>query len=795
MVAATKGTRMNSKAIAALASLWLPVVASATEGDATSKLDSLSQKLEKILATQGISFGGQFRAELGASDLSGAGQDPSRRSGEQIGYTSVDFDLRARPNTLTQGRAVFRMHLDDASFFGAPYTPIETRWLSLDGNTPEGMFYYHLGSYQQKWSPLTLWSPDPSFVYTPRIFAQQQKQAMDERFLGNNVRNLQGANMGFRAAVPKASIDSFNVSLLAAKLLTGAPIGYPNSSFIGQYNISGDGSSGYPDSLANYDRWVVGGRGVITVAKGATGALSFLLEKDLKSTYGSTDGSNYEMNIRDSAATPQNGRVVSGQIGVDASKFMANPGLILGLDAEVANSSWDYYDHGTLDTNTGDITSNFKAKSGLALNAALKAGWKGESWSAKAMGGFLSVDSNYRADLAQTRVFNSNMGRIYNSEQDAWNGSSFTNLIHYNTFDALYHNVHHWVAESQSPQNEVAKIPYDKLAYSNYVAGWATTPFGAWNGAVNAANTNFSFTLTTGLANLTRYDSIRTAAKDSIANKHDSLVALVNLGTAVGLDSARLGYKTFAQGIYSDSSLARARRIADSLMADSLKKYSTTVKSTKMALYQIALFGLGLDRDLQMMLPGGEATPNRVGPKFSLESNLVGGAFELLVNAYALQEVKGTALDSATDSFPKKASFTQVQAGGKLRIDRLFPNWNRLLNPKTPQPLELSLSAGQSTAKGGTWLDYTSTQVAASAYVGLLPRLAFVSGLQMITGKDKSPAAVDRNEEYVANGLEFKVQEGAYFQVLYGKMTTKYPNAPEFDFDQDLWSTKISVSF
>jgi len=194
-------------------------------------------------------------------------------------------------------------------------------------------------------------------------------------------------------------------------------------------------------------------------------------------------------------------------------------------------------------------------------------------------------------------------------------------------------------------------------------------------------------------------------------------------------------------------------------------------------------------------LPGGEATPNRVGPKAGFDLSFLNGGVEAMANGYFLSEAKGTVLDTETQVTPAKAKFQQVQAGVRFRLDRFLPNWNTLLHPKNPIPLEVSLSGAQSTAKGGAYLDYKSTELAASVYVGVLPRLSLLGGYQAITGLDNSIANVSRNLTDVAGGLEFKIQEGAYFLAMYNLLKTEYPNASEYNFDQKIWSTKISVSF
>lgn len=801
---------MNMKAFAAVACLWVPVAASAADdlGNA-SKMDSLSQKLEKILATQGISVGGQFRGEFGSSDLSGNGYNKARREVEDIGYTSVDFDLRAKPNTSTQARAVFRMHLDDASFFGSPYTPLETRWLSIDGTANDGLFYYHLGNMLQKWSPLTMWSPEPGYVYTPRIFAQAQKTAMDERFLGNNNRNLQGATFGIRGRIPEAKIDTLDASLLVARLLTAAPYGSPVSEFTSSYNVSKkDGVDGWPAALANYDRILLGGKAKVTTLGAITIGANFLVDKDLMSTYGASDSTSDEMRtkitlvrrdsmsggvavatqrqdsvsqlpatrVQDSLLT--NGRVISGTFDVDGAKLLGSNNLILGLNAEFAQSSWDYFQHAdihdvyettydTLSTPTqrsitkteiGVPNPSYKTQSGTALNGMLRVGWKTEKWAAAVRGGYLMNDSLFRSDLAQTPVFNKRFGRVYNSEQDVWSSAKgYSSVLHYNLFDAMYHNVHHWIAEEQ---NEYSKNAYDKLAYSNYSAGWAYNELGGWTTTLNLASKALD-------ASTKTFATFKTSA--------DSVRALV---VKTAGDSA---------------TIRRGGKYTDSAVADQMAK---TVTASKMAVYKVALDGFQEDRDMQLVLPGGEASANRVGPKVGFDATYLNGGVDLTGDVYMLQETKGSVYDSAAQTAAVKAKFQSIQAGARVRVDRFFPGWNYLLNPKKlTLPMEFSGSFAQSTAKGGAWLDYSSTQISASAYVGIVPRLSLLAGFQSVTGDDKTTLNVDRNYTNIAGGLEFKIQEGAYFLAQYNLLKTEYPDYSALNFDQSIWTTKISVSF
>lgn len=747
---------MNTKALAIAAGLWVPMVASAaTDATVTEQQESLAERLEQALSKTGISIGGQFRGEIGASELSGNAEEKAKRDNEQIGYTSIDFDLRARPNTATTARAVFRMHLDHNNFFGAPYAPIQTRWLSMDGGML-GMLYYHLGNMSSRWSPLTLWSDEPSFLYTPRIFAQQQKAAMGERFLGGNNRNLQGFDLGLRAAVPAASIDSFNLEVMAAKLLSTGPIASPSmdNPVISTKGLFGDKVAAYPDSLANFDRWALGARGSVTFLKGITLGANYLGVKDLKSTFGSNkstalqrsrwnkiDSAGTELTTRDTVAEKwnknlgidpitygdftrdtlaQDGRVISMLGDLDGAKLMGNNSLILGLEGELAMSSWQtmsgrdltilsskadsaritgaFYAVGV--TDSGWFKPVYSNRSGNALNVALKAGWKADSWTGKVRLGYLANDSLFRSDLAQSPVFL--QGRVYNTEQDFVEGTAVP-LMHYNTFDALYHYAHRWVAEDA---NQYAKGPYDKIAYTNYAPGMVDPSLGMWTAAVKDA-----------------YTAYAAAPNDSDAQD---------------------------------------------------------------ALYATSLQGLAWDRELQLVLPVGEASANRVGPKFGLDFDLMQGGVEVKLDGYMLQEAKGSILDSMNQAVAEKAKFQQVQAGTRVRVDRFIDGWT--------MPIELTGSYGLSTAKGGLSLDYQSTAINAGLYVGVMKRVALTGGFQQIKGKDKL-FAVDRNLTNMAGGLEFKVQEGATLLAMYNLLKTEYPNAARYDFDQSIWSTKIAVSF
>lgn len=434
---------MKTKATIALFGMALPLVAGAQES-VSQKQEQLEKTLESVLSKAGIAFAGRATGEFAQSTLDGSTKDKNVRATEPLTYTQVDFDLRARPNAVTTVKAIFRMHLDWPNFFSSPYTPFETRWLSIDGNALD-MIYYSAGDMSVKWSPYTIWGNDVGFLYTPRMFAQMQEQAMSERFLGNNVRNLQGAQVGIRAAAPDVKIDSFNVGTIAAKLDNATN--------------SGDNLPAYlPYAWGDFERWALGGRADVTTFKGVSLGASYIDIRDLKGTYKDQDPSRGSALERNRA---ENGGIVGGRFGLQLDKIIEMP-VQVGLNSEASMSKWEYrgemFDT-TSKTFLPDTLFSRKKIDGFGFAADLTLGYTLEkTLGGKLTAGFIKNDSGYRNDLVQSQTFARN--RILNTVQDA-------TFSHYSTFDALYRNVHRFVPETKS--NYMAKNPIEKVAYTNQV--------------------------------------------------------------------------------------------------------------------------------------------------------------------------------------------------------------------------------------------------------------------------------------------------------------------------------------
>lgn len=441
---------MKTKATIALFGMALPLVAGAQES-VSQRQEQVEKTLESVLSKAGIAFSGRATGEFVQSTLDGSTKNEKVRATEPVTYTQVDFDLRARPNTVTTVRSVFRMHLDWPNFFGSPYTPFETRWLSIDGKALD-MIYYSAGDMSVKWSPYTIWGNDVGFLYTPRMFAQMQEQAMAERFLGNNVRNLQGAQAGIRAAAPDVQIDSFNVGFIAGK--------------INNADNSGDNLPAYlPYQWGDFERWSLGARADVTAFKGISLGGSYIDMRDLKGSYKAQDTTRASAMARNKAEV---GTVMGGRFGVQVDRLIDMP-FQVGLNTEVSLSNWEYQGQ-MQDTNTWamlpDTLLSRKKIDGMGLGIDLSLGYTLEKTVAGILTlGFVKNDSGYRNDLVQSQTFKPS--RILNTVQDS------TGMPHYSTFDAMYRNVHRFVPETKT--NNMAKNPIEKVSYTNQI-GHADNP-------------------------------------------------------------------------------------------------------------------------------------------------------------------------------------------------------------------------------------------------------------------------------------------------------------------------------
>jgi len=399
--------------------------------------------LENILSKEGISVGGAFRSQYLHSSIEGPGAIQSLRSEEGVEFTSVDFDIRARPNSATQGHLIMRMHQDWRNFFSDIGNPINTRWLSIDGNV-KGMFSYSAGDFQRKYSPLTLWAPSPEVLYEPAIFAGDRREAMDEVFLQDNKRLMQGVDLAFDASLGQNERDilkELHVDLLGSRLRNV------------ETNIgNGDKPADFIER-ALAEKYLGAGNLDLASPLGLSLGGSYLLIFDKKGSYAGTG-------TADTAV--QHTWIGSGRAGFDLASLLGAKDWGLSASGEFAKSTDDTdFQHPKSDTIFhSQITGN-------ALLARVQGNWSaGKTFAIKAGVNYLKNDEGYRNDLAQSPTF---MGeRILNIENDT--AAKRTNDVRarsYSTFDALYDHVYKFVPSAAT--NLWARAPFQKNSWDNVI--------------------------------------------------------------------------------------------------------------------------------------------------------------------------------------------------------------------------------------------------------------------------------------------------------------------------------------
>ncbi len=418
-------------------------------------IQSLDEKVEGILAKEGISLNGMFRSQYLFSSIGGEGVVASRRSEESLEYTSVDFDIRARPNTLTQGRLMFRMHQDWRNFFSDVGNPITARWISIDGQAG-GIFRYNVGDYRQKYSPLTLYSPDIALLYEPEIFAAQRRDAMSEAFLGGNDRLLQGVNMNLDAAVEnsQSKLMEMHFNVLGARLRnveTGIGDGSKVTSFI---------------EKSYFEKFLGGSNADLDLPLGLNVGGSYLVIFDKLGSFNPGLPITGVPQPSDPELAAQFTHIIAGRGGVDVGSMLGWSAASLSLGAEYAMTKDD-----TAYLTDTIATAPIKHEyiNGSALMARLQGGWSGSNaFNFKLGGTYHRNGAEFRNELAQSPSFRGE--RIMNIENDS---SIVTSRIlgpanaQYTTFDAMYRHAFKFSPSAQT--NSWHKAPFSKNSYNKSI--------------------------------------------------------------------------------------------------------------------------------------------------------------------------------------------------------------------------------------------------------------------------------------------------------------------------------------
>jgi len=394
----------------------------------------LQAQVNRVLSKAGIHFSGEFKSQFLNSQVSGNAIDSANKRSESAEYTSVDFDIVARPNSSLGARAVFRLHQDWRNFFSDVQNPIVTRWLSIDGQVG-GMLEYHAGDYLKKISPLTLWNHEFEVFYEPEIFAADRKFAMSEAFVGDSKRLLQGFDIAFKAELFPI-LKEVGANVFGARLAT-----------------RGTKESMVVSNPAIFDKYLLGFDIGSQIIEGAGFAVSDIYIYDNLASYGGSEDMA-------KGVDPQATNVIAGRLNADTRTFMDDGTILAGINIEAAYSSDNHWQR---DADAPTLTYKDTAITGMAINAGLSLRVAlNEENSIKLTADYVMNDVDFRNDAAQTPYFTQR--QIMNSE----NGIS--GLGELNPFDAMYRAVFKYVPPMYPGSGQpFAAQPQTKNAYNNVI--------------------------------------------------------------------------------------------------------------------------------------------------------------------------------------------------------------------------------------------------------------------------------------------------------------------------------------
>jgi len=430
-------TKMNyfksGVAVALLAGSGLAAdgIAPVSAGTDSASLDYLTRRVNSVMSKAGIQFNGEFESRGVRSVLKGnldTKSELANKKSEDLMYTALDLGLTMGPHSALQGKTILRFHEDWRNMFASYATPITMRWMAANGNVKD-VFFYSVGDFKEKFTPLTVWTAEPELMYEPYIFARQRQQVMDEVFAGDNNRVLQGANVAFHGKISPVFEE------LSAK-------GY----FTRLRKMGKSEDNTRPEALDTkdvlMDRYSAGANLFMKFRPDAEFGGSFVYTGDAFNTHKSGSAVENRANQDQNMIFGANGAFGTGVFsGIDSSR------LNIRLDLEGAVSTFKTWKvTGKGDTATAADTTRI----GLATNATISAKvGLGEIGKLNGNVGIVFNDTGFVNEMAQSPIF---YGRqILNTSVKGA----------YNSFDGLYKSVFRYTPATgelsiKEPQSKIS---------------------------------------------------------------------------------------------------------------------------------------------------------------------------------------------------------------------------------------------------------------------------------------------------------------------------------------------------
>ncbi|MDR2732376.1 MAG: hypothetical protein LBB36_04070 [Fibromonadaceae bacterium] len=434
-----------------------------------SALDSIEEN------TVGFSLNGRAKGGLISSKLSSEALPDGEDISDYSAFTDFLLNISVRPSNETKASFDLRFHKDwQSAYREGNNTPI-VRWWSYDGNILDKRLKFNLGTMRVAYTPLTIYLPEPDLVMEPEIFAEQKKEAMEERYLdGTNRRLLQGLNLEYKTEA--GMFDRIFMQGTIVRLRKVAD---------GKDRI-------FFDFDPNKDRFSMAARiGVETfgLSMGVNDVYTF---NRFSSSLKNIDTLDYEKN-----------NVLSFELSYNSKKLFPGP-LAFGVGAEYALSEWSWWQHakvqpdqervvnfvsvsvpysvgptinasGTMGNNyypyyttSASKTDKYELflikeldkKGALLANAFVS--YSENTVEAKLSGHFLNTDKDFEAELAASPAYLPNLSILNSNTALEHNLQMFRTGSLENMYYSLYYTL---------PLNAIS------IVQSNYVGGTPGIPY------------------------------------------------------------------------------------------------------------------------------------------------------------------------------------------------------------------------------------------------------------------------------------------------------------------------------
>jgi hypothetical protein len=465
-----------------VASLVSPIMATSTSDKQAETQKVLNDAEAKNI---GLSFNGVAKSKVESADL-GAASVGSGADRKTQAFIQSDITIEGRPSQNLRAKVEFRLHQDWSNYYDEGPRPFINRWFSLDGNVLDGHFQLHVGDYFYKNTPLTGWAYDHAeFLYEPELFAQKKAEAKNEQRLQGNERALQG--FSFRGTTAKV-LGDFELAATIDWARLRRPWWstgiyqydtYPTEKFFYDLGFEVHALGGLSlkanylrtfdneESSRSYNVQNLKGAGIF----GSSKAKLILQEDELGQATGKA------------LMVYEDNSIVNANLAFDMKALNPRSNLVLKVDAEWAQSSWQAsYDTLYADTLIDNFfgiatprgdwigvieTIENETITAQAIRASLDFGVQNKSNGFLINGTFFDVEKDYVADLAQSRTYKKNS--IYSGE------GAFTGI-----FESMYLNTF-----QVKPSTEVTHFedntPLEDPAYNgtnNYFrAGYEATGY------------------------------------------------------------------------------------------------------------------------------------------------------------------------------------------------------------------------------------------------------------------------------------------------------------------------------